>query len=81
MKLILLDPSEVFRIGLWAVLSRRRSDLEILDDAASADPTRIASLKPDLVVTDLRRSGHQRRRPRRQAQGFGPVHPSGGPRS
>jgi two-component system response regulator NreC len=53
MKLILLDPSEVFRIGLWAVLSRRRSDLEILDDAASAHPHRIASLKPDLVVTDL----------------------------
>jgi two-component system response regulator NreC len=53
MKLMLLDPSEVFRIGLWAVLCRHRSDVDIVDDVGRADPERIAALAPDLVLADL----------------------------
>jgi two-component system, NarL family, response regulator NreC len=52
-KVIVLDASEVFRMGLRTVLSRDGSDLEVVDDAGSADPERIAGLRPDLVLTDL----------------------------
>ncbi len=53
MKLILLDPLEVCRIGLWAVLSRHRDDLDIVEDASVADPERVARIAPDLVLADL----------------------------
>lgn len=53
MKLVLLDPSEAFRIGLWAVLSRHRPDLDVVADSGRADPEAIAAMRPDLVVTDL----------------------------
>jgi two-component system response regulator NreC len=53
MKLVILDPSEIFRIGLRVVLARHRADLELVSEESLADAEMIATLDPDLVLADL----------------------------
>ena len=57
MQIMLLDPSEVFRVGLRTLISRQRDDTIFADDSAEADEAKIAAARPDLVVADLNLPG------------------------
>jgi DNA-binding NarL/FixJ family response regulator len=52
MRVVLVDASEVFRLGLKELFAVQRPELEIVDELACVDARRIAGASPDALIVD-----------------------------
>jgi two-component system response regulator NreC len=57
MKIMVIDGSEIFRIGLRAVLAEQRPDIEAIEESDRMEVERVARAAPDVLLVDLEVSG------------------------